>query len=297
VPGPLQRPARIQGSLPLTCNNPATEPPHTHDLSPVPPINSHFRPAFFAAPIGRPQLLHPRTRVLGNADCAASDLAGIEFRVVKVHPHGRDSHGVGFDAHLEATMHVGGHLQPRSRRRCACSGLADKRELREAVTYALQLQQGGKYDVHVGLATPGLVQTSHVVWAQHTHGDLLRDDGFAPPSPEAAIKRRVEVVVIGRARGGEGGVCVRRRRGHDSEGEQRHVVLFREADLGRRCIYGRLERAVEGGERHFEVDDIVCGGLDRIRLEDGILRVALTLSRREAWTNAAYNRQDTGCGQ
>lgn len=56
----------------------------------------------------------------------------------------------------------------------------------------------------------------------------------------------------------------------DGEGQQRHVVLLGQADLGRRRVEGRLEGAVERAKRDLEVDDIASGRLHRVRLEDGV---------------------------
>jgi hypothetical protein len=52
-------------------------------------------------------------------------------------------------------------------------------EAREAIGYALQLDQRRQHDVHVGLARARLVDAVYGVGAEHADRDVLRDDCFA----------------------------------------------------------------------------------------------------------------------
>ena len=94
----------------LTSDNSSPQPTHTHDLTPVTPIDPHCSPAFFTTPVRRAQLLHTRAWVFSYAILSTSDVARVEFWIAKIGPDGGYVHGVGSDPHPEAAVHVGGNL-------------------------------------------------------------------------------------------------------------------------------------------------------------------------------------------
>lgn len=94
----------------LTSDDSSPQPAHTHDLTPVTPIDPHCSPAFFTTPIRRAQLLHTRAWVFSYTILTTSDVAGVKFWIAKIGPYRGYVHGVGSDAHLEAAVHIGGNL-------------------------------------------------------------------------------------------------------------------------------------------------------------------------------------------
>lgn len=94
----------------LTGNDPATQPADAHDFAPVLAVDSHRRPTLFAPAVCATQQLHTRTRVFCNADVAIGYLTRVQLWICEIGPDRRYAHGVGLDAHPEATVHVGSHV-------------------------------------------------------------------------------------------------------------------------------------------------------------------------------------------
>jgi hypothetical protein len=207
--------------------------------------------------------------VFCNADVAVGHLSGVQLWICEIGPHGGYAHCVGPDTHFEAAVHVSGHVEscPRCRGTRGCSSSCQG-QLGESVAYALQLHQRRKDDVDVRFTGLRLVEARDGVGSQYSYRHLLRDDGL---SVSAKVVIEHGVIVTAPAGGKRRVRAVGRGRG-DGEGQQGYVVFLCKADLGRGRVQGRFEGAIERTERHFEVDDIVGGGLDGIRVENGILR-------------------------
>ena len=126
------------------------------------------------------------------------------------------------------------------------------------------------------------MQSGDCLGAEDPHGDFLRHDRFALACKGGieAARAAVEVEPVAKpfviVAGAPCRQCAVRGAGRgrdDRESEKRHVVLLRQANRGGGGLQGRLECAMERGQRHFEVYDVLGCGLDRITLENGVLRV------------------------
>lgn len=138
--------------------------------------------------------------------------------------------------------------------------------------------------MYIRLPSLWFVQTGYCVGSKYSHRDLLCDDSLAIAS-EGIVERCIEAVVIVRASGGEGAVCVRGSGSDDGEGQHGHVVFLRETYLSGRGVQSGFEGSVERGERDLEVNHIVRSRLHGDGLEDGVLGGVLD-HRPEYWNSA-----------
>ena len=195
----------------------------------------------------------------------------------------------------------------------AAAAAAGQGELGEAVRYRLELQQRRQLDVHVRLPHLGLHDGLDRVRVQHPHRYVLRDDllalalhgqlerllredvlvvlvaavaarrvvGVVGMAAKAAVAVVVVIVTPARVRDAAAAAAAASASssaavlGHGVDGQRQHrdAVPLGQAHVGIAAADGRLEGALQRGERQLEVDGVVgLGRLDVVVVEDQVNR-------------------------